>query len=50
MNCVELQQSLAEVEDGSTLEQRTHLRNVQECSALLKELNLIVADGRRTAG
>jgi len=43
MNCVELQQSLAEVEDGSTREQSTHLRACPECSALLKELNLIVA-------
>ena len=43
MNCVELQQSLAEVEDGSTLEQRAHLRACPKCSALLKELSLIVA-------
>jgi hypothetical protein len=43
MNCVELQQSLAELEDGSTPEQKTHLRACPECSALLKELNLIVA-------
>ncbi len=43
MNCVELQQSLAEVEDASTAEQRAHLRTCPACSALLKELNLIVA-------
>jgi hypothetical protein len=43
MNCVELQQSLAEVEDGSTLEQSAHLRGCPKCSALLKELNQIVA-------
>ena len=43
MNCVELQQSLAELEDSSTPEQKTHLRACPECSALLKELNLIVA-------
>ncbi len=42
MNCVELRESLAEVEDGSTLEQRTHLRTCQECSELLEEINLIV--------
>jgi hypothetical protein len=42
MNCVELRESLAEVEDGSTLEQRTHLRTCPECSELLEELNLIV--------
>ncbi len=43
MNCVELQQSLAEVEDGSSAEQRAHLRACPECSALVRELNLIVA-------
>jgi hypothetical protein len=43
MNCVELQQSLAEVEDGSTVEQSAHVRECPECSALLKELDLIVA-------
>lgn len=45
MNCVELQQSLAEVEDGNGLEQRAqlHLKACPACSALVKELNLIVA-------
>ena len=43
MTCVELRESLADVEDGSTLEQSTHLNACPECSALLKELNLIVA-------
>jgi hypothetical protein len=43
MNCVELQQSLAEVEDGSSAEQTLHLRQCPECSLLLQELNLIVA-------
>jgi hypothetical protein len=43
MNCVELQQSLADVEDGSTPEQTTHLKTCPACSELLKELNLIVA-------
>jgi len=43
MNCVELQQSLAEVEDGSTVEQSAHLRTCPACSALVKELNLIIA-------
>jgi hypothetical protein len=42
MNCVKLRESLAEVEDGSTLEQRAHLRTCPECSELLEELNLIV--------
>ncbi len=43
MNCVELQQSLAEVEDVSGLEQRDHLKACPACSALVRELNLIVA-------
>jgi hypothetical protein len=47
MNCVELQNSLAEVEDGSTLEQRAHLMECPECHALVRELDLIVeAAGR----
>ena len=43
MNCVELQQSLAEAEDVSSLEQRTHLHACPACSALVQELNLIAA-------
>ena len=45
MNCVELQQSLAEVEEkyGSAAEQSSHLRTCPECAALVEELNLIVA-------
>jgi hypothetical protein len=46
MNCVELQQSLAEVEDGSSVEQKAHLRACPACSALAKELNLIAAAAR----
>jgi hypothetical protein len=47
MNCVELHQSLAEVEDGSGVEQRAHLRACPDCSALVRELNLIVAAARQ---
>jgi hypothetical protein len=43
MNCVELQQSLAEVEDVSNSEQKAHLRTCLACSALVRELNLIAA-------
>jgi hypothetical protein len=43
MNCVELQESLAEVEDGSRSEQNRHLQTCPECSQLLRELKLIVA-------
>jgi len=43
MNCVELQRSLAEVEDGSSMEQHAHLRTCPACSALVRDLNLIAA-------
>ena len=41
MNCVELQASLVEIEDGRSAAQRDHLKNCLECSALLTELILI---------
>lgn len=41
MNCVELQASLVEIEDGRSAEQRDHLKHCTECSALLTELVLI---------
>jgi hypothetical protein len=41
MNCVELQASLAEIEDGRSIEQRDHLKNCSECAALVSELILI---------
>lgn len=43
MNCVELQTSLAEIEDGSRADQRAHLKTCPECSALVAELNLIAS-------
>lgn len=43
MTCVELQQSLAEIEDASSDEQRAHLRTCSSCSALVEELALIIA-------
>lgn len=43
MTCVELQQSLAEIEDGSTIEQQAHLKTCPSCSALVEELALIIA-------
>jgi len=50
MNCVELQQSLAEVEDGSNVEQRAHLRTCPACSTLVQELDsIIVAAGELQA-
>jgi len=50
MNCVELQDSLAEVEDASTVEQRAHLMDCPACYALVRELDLIIeAAGRLQA-
>ncbi len=43
MNCVELQESLAEIEDGSRADQRAHLKTCAECSALVADLNLIAS-------
>jgi hypothetical protein len=43
MNCVELQKSLAEIENGGSTEQQAHLRTCIECSALVTELNLIAS-------
>jgi hypothetical protein len=43
MDCLELQESLAEVEDGSGAEQQAHLRSCPACTALVKELDLIIA-------
>ena len=43
MNCLELQASLAEIEDGSSAAQRVHLKPCPECSALVTELNLIAS-------
>jgi hypothetical protein len=43
MNCVELQASLAEIEDAKNAEQWNHLKSCPECSALVAELNLIIS-------
>jgi len=43
MTCVELQQSLAEIEDGSSAEQQHHLRSCSSCTALVEELALIIS-------
>jgi hypothetical protein len=41
MTCIELQESLAEVEDGSRPEQQAHLRTCPQCAALVAELLVI---------
>ena len=43
MTCVELQQSLAEIEDGSSAAQQNHLRSCSSCTALVEELALIIS-------
>src|SRR5580765_2613980 len=43
MNCVELQASLAEIEGAKSTEQRNHLKNCPDCSALVAELDFIIA-------
>src|SRR5580692_6957324 len=43
MNCVELQQSLAEFEEGRNPAQQAHLKTCAECSALVADLNLIAS-------
>jgi hypothetical protein len=43
MTCVELQQSLAEIEDGSSAAQQAHLRSCSSCTALVEELALIIS-------
>jgi hypothetical protein len=43
MNCVELQKSLVEIENGSSTSQQAHLKSCPDCSALVAELNLIAS-------
>ena len=43
MNCVELQASLAEIESARSVEQRDHLKTCPDCSALVAELDFIIA-------
>lgn len=43
MNCVELQASLAEIDNGRGTEQRDHLKTCPACSALVTELLLIAS-------
>ena len=43
MTCVELQESLAEIEDAGAVEQRSHLKTCPACFALVTELNLIIS-------
>ena len=43
MNCIELQASLAEIEDGRSSAQRDHLKTCPDCSALVTELILIAS-------
>ncbi len=42
MTCIELQESLADVELGTGPEQQIHLKTCPECAALVRELNAII--------
>ena len=50
MNCVELQNSLAEIEDGSSAEQQDHLKACAQCSALVGDLKLIASAAAELRG
>ena len=50
MNCVELQNSLAEIEDGSSAEQQDHLKTCPQCSALVGDLKLIASAAAELRG
>jgi hypothetical protein len=43
MTCIELQESLAEIERGGNTEQLAHLKTCPECSTLARELSLIAS-------
>ena len=43
MTCVELKESLAEIEDARSPAQRDHLKTCPECAALVAELDFIIA-------
>jgi len=43
MTCVELQDSLSEIDNLSSAEQQAHLRSCSACSSLVKELDLIIS-------
>ncbi len=47
MNCVELQHSLADMENDGSVEQFAHLRACSACSALVRDLNQIAAAASR---
>jgi len=50
MNCVELQNSLAESENGSSAEQQDHLKACAQCSALVGDLKLIASAAAELRG
>jgi hypothetical protein len=43
MTCIELQESLADVEFGTSPEQTIHLKSCPQCAALVRELNAIIS-------
>jgi hypothetical protein len=43
MTCLELQESLAEIDSGASADQQAHLKICPHCSALVRELTLITS-------
>lgn len=50
MTCLQLQESLVELEEGGSAEQRAHLKTCPKCSALVAELTLIVSAAAELQG
>lgn len=50
MTCVELQESLAEIEIGTSAEQLAHLKTCLHCSSLVRELSLIASSAAALRG
>lgn len=50
MTCVELRESLSENENGNTPEQRAHLKNCADCSALLADMLVIACTAGELRG
>jgi hypothetical protein len=50
MTCIELQESLADVELGTGPEQQIHLKTCPECAALVRELNAIISSAADLRG
>jgi hypothetical protein len=50
MTCIELQDSLADIELGTNPEQQIHLKTCPQCAALVRELNAIISSAADLRG